>query len=208
MTLTNLHRPLAAVVFASLACLPTVSQAKQRIEARQPVSSRFETNLAERHDRGAYLRMSLGAGYASWWSSDLGVQGGRIGDGVGASGQIAVGWLPWEKVALHVSAWAITGYTLTLAGAGPGITYWFSDDSPWYLSIALGPTTTGSTSAATTTAQWGFGGEAEIGLMGWIADHSMLGMSLVTGAEGFDLDGDNTHIEGWRMGLRLSMAFE
>lgn len=44
--------------------------------------------------------------------------------------------------------------------------------------------------------------------MGWIGDHSMLGASLMAGAEGFDLDGDDSRIEGWRVGLRLTAAFE
>lgn len=178
------------------------------LEPKQPISTRFETNLAERHDRGAYLRLSLGAGYASWWSSNFGTQGGNIGVGVGLSGQLALGWLPWERVALHIGIWGITGYRLTLVGAGPGITYWFSDDSPWYLSMMVGPTTTGSSSIYTPTDQWGVGAETEIGLMSWIGDHSMLGMSLVAGGEGFDLDGDGTHIAGWRVGLRLTTAFE
>src|SRR2546425_5730836 len=65
---------------------------------RQPVFVRFQRNISYQHDRGLFLSGTIGP---EWMQSIQRPQA----SGVRFGGDISLGWLPWENVALHATTW-------------------------------------------------------------------------------------------------------
>ncbi len=183
--------------------LAVASDAQAQTPQSQPVQTRFATNLAENHDRGVFGRVAAGGGYASRWNNQLGLNGATVGQGAAFNWQLALGWLPATQLAVHVTQWGNLGGNTGAFGFGPGVTYWLGPDSPWYLSASLGPVAVDE-----VFDQWAVGGEAEIGLLAWIADHAQLGVTFFVGGDALDLDGDTRRLDSWRTGLRATASFE
>ena len=193
----------AIIVILSCWCTPVFAQ--ETMLPTQPIDERFATNFSERHDRGMMLRLEAGAGYASRWQSDLGADGDVAAQGIGALLSLAVGWLPAEQVALHLSTWGVIGRGTVALAAGPGVTYWFSPEGPWFVSAAVGMMTL---EQDWLFEQFALAGELEAGLFGWIGDHAEMGASLIVAAEGIDVDSDDVQHLGWRTGVRLGVGFD
>lgn len=191
------------VLSVALAITTTVASAgaEERLEPEQPVYERFRQNLVHRHDRGLMFRAELGAGFVAVSEDEH-----LSSSGAGVLGAVAVGWLPWQQIALHLNGWAIVGRRIGWLGIGPGATYWFGDGTgPWFVSGAIGFVTTGD---GAWFRQNAIGTELQAGAYGWVGSQSTMGISLVAGAEGIDVDADGTVREGWRVGLRVGVEFE
>ena len=166
------------------------------IQTEQPVYRRFKTNVAMRHDRGGLFRVELGA---------VGVSAARFESaGFTAAGQIAIGGLPWRRVGLHLSAFGWGTDQKGVLGAGPGVTFWFREEGPVFVSAALGPIWMAEEGHSN---QWQFGGELQLGYYRWVGDRWSMGASLVVGGETFDLDGDGESWSRARGGLRVGVLF-
>jgi hypothetical protein len=170
----------------------------ERVEMEQPVHRRFQRNLRFNHDRGVLVRVAAGAGYSS---REVGV----IVEGIGVTPQIAVGWLPVEATAIHLSGWGSIGQSVTTVGAGPGVTHYFEQKENLWVSAQIGPVT--ADAGGSWFEQWALGGELEAGLFGWTGARFSMGGSLFGGVEGIDLDGDQKEISGWRLGIRVGMVY-
>jgi hypothetical protein len=175
-------------------------------QSSQPVSERFQTNFDERHDRGMMLRLEAGAGFVSRWSSDLGTDGEVAAQGIGALLSLAVGWLPVEQVAVHLSTWGVVGRGAQALAAGPGATYWFAPEGPWFVSACAGIMTLDR--GGELFDQFALAGELEGGLFGWVGDHAEMGASIIVAAEGLDIDSDGIQQLGWRTGVRVGIGFD
>ncbi len=170
----------------------------ERQPIRQPVQRRFQRNLRYNHDRGVFFRMGAGAGYGA---RDLGVSV----KGIGVMPQIAVGWLPVEATAIHLSGWGLIGQDVMTLGAGPGVTHYFDQRENLWISAQIGPVT--ADGGGMLFEQWALGGELEAGLFGWTGARFSMGGSLFGGVAGIDLDGDDRQISGWRLGIRVGVVY-
>jgi hypothetical protein len=185
--------------------VPATSSAQEGnvLRPQQPVSSRFKRDLPRNHDRGVLARVSLGVGYALV-ASDAGED--RFEEsGLGAMPSLAIGWLPWEQLALHGSAWGMLGGDVGVLGLGPGATYYFESRNNVWLSGQIGAVTIKD--RENWGDQWAIGTEIEAGLYGWTGRKWSMGASVFGGLEGINLDGDDRMPWGWRLGLRLGVVY-
>ena len=149
------------------------------------------------------MRVEMGAGYGGYATDDT--EDRFEVSGFGGIGNLAVGWLPWERVAVHMSAWGMTGGGVGVLSVGPGATYFFDARKSTFASGEIGCAT--FEGVESWGSQWGFATEAEAGWYGWTGRKWSMGASLFGGLEGFDLDGDGRAPWGWRLGIRLGVVY-
>jgi hypothetical protein len=167
----------------------------------QPVKRRFETKFDKRHDRGVYVRMSAGVGWASGQTLDGGTRVSQ-GMGVGLLPSLAVGSVLWEGTALHGGVWGLMSGNSIEIGVGPGLTHYFDPAKNLWISAQAGPVTRPSRGLS----EWAAGGELEGGVGGWTGDHCARRRSLFGGGTGGNFDGNDRRFSSWRIGLRLNLV--
>jgi hypothetical protein len=133
--------------------------------------------------------------------------------GLALEGALAVGWLPFERLALHAGATGWRERKRTLITPTLGLTYFFADTHV-YGSLSAGPTLVWDQRAvdqqladSNNPAGIAMAGELAIGKLWWVERRWSMGLSLAGGLHGSDLDGDGTTFGGWRAGLRLEVLF-
>lgn len=170
----------------------------------QPVQQRFSTNFEKRHDRGGFVRAAVGLG---WGHERIGEskKQSATNSGLGVFPSVVGGWLPWEQTAVHAGAWGLVGGHLVHLGGGLGLTHYFTATENFWVGGQIGPVT--RSQSRPLFREWGFGGEAEIGLGGWTGDHWAVGGSLFGGGSGLDLDGNGRSAGAWKVGLRFHVVY-
>ena len=95
----------------------------------QPVFSQFQRNMPFQHDQGFYLGGSIGPAWV------FGLNNPKS-QAIRAAGDISIGWMPWNKIALHLDVWGTIFEESSLVAVGPGATFFLPED--WAISFALG----------------------------------------------------------------------
>lgn len=173
------------------------------LRSTQPVARRFRRNLPRNHDRGAFFRLALGGGYASFVSD-------AESDAIETSGLslfpgLAVGWLPYEQVALHLSAWSVLGGALVTGSIGPGVTYYFDARENTWVAIAIG--VSAAHEPETVGLEWSLSTEIEAGIYRWQTGTWSMGASLFADFAGIGLDGNGEAPWCWALGFRVGVVY-
>ncbi|GEM_PF-5898248 len=165
-----------------------------------PVTDSFDQNFNNQHDKGFYLRLELGAGYANLETK--GPNSETENSGFGISPSVSMGWILEKNIALHLTGFGLVSRKVSRLGVGPGITYYFNDS--FFASAAIGPMIG---IEAEVDPQLSLAAEVSFGIFGWTGEDSQFGMTTYIAAEGLDLDNDKISQTGWRLGLRAGFSW-
>lgn len=171
-------------IFATSTITLDAAAQERVMGAPQPVASRFERDIARRHDRGVLVHSMVGVGYSSRASLS-----GIL--------SLGVGWLPTERTGVTLDGWGVIGSDSLSAGVGPGVTYFF-EDSALHLRFTLGAV---AIVEAERDVAWSPGASLMFGATPYITPSASLGLGLlVTGYTGYPGDSG----AGLSIGLGLS----
>jgi hypothetical protein len=183
------------------------------------------TNEPRVHDRGVFLRMSAGLGYAQTnWSVDNGLDASL--HGLTGDANFAIGAIVGHNVAVHGSFWGwsmadptaeangheveLDDVTYSVSAFGPGVTLYTNTN--WYFSGNVGfasasleqdhvtiETDNGFALDAIVGKEWWVGGRWGLGVAGSFGYHS-----IPPGDNADEVDGNLT---GESFGVRFSATF-
>ena len=206
--MANLSTTLrGAALSAALLCFAGDAFAQALEPDTIPVRERFTYNFDHVHDRGVYMRLGLGGGYVSDKITPGIEQAEDVSSGARWLMGAHLGMLVVPRFALHLSHFGELGADRGALGLGAGVTFYPIESSNWLLGVSLGGVTAYDEAPDIVLGeQWGFGGEAEVGMGWWVGSRTSLGLSVVTGAHAFDLDGDRIASSAWHVGLRVSVS--
>ena len=198
------------LVLAVAVALPASASAEgddsDKVTPNQPVKRQFDTNFSEVHDKGAFVRLSVGAGYAKRGTSPGAGEASTTLAGAAGFPAIDVGGLVAPGAALHASGWGLLGTGVQSLAAGFGGTTYFNPRKGWWLSAKVGAAAL-KLNGTQVSGEWGAAGEVSIGYHGWIGRRWTVGGSLFAGGEGLDFDQNGVRPGGFQAGLRLGMVF-
>lgn len=166
----------------------------------QPIYTRFQRNMPYQHDRGFFFATSLGP---AWVQS---IQNPAV-SGVRFFGDVSIGGLPCENLAVHASLWGSFLTEASVIMAGLGLTGFIGDN--WALSFSAGV----GQVIGIETEQFSSFRESLLGLQikaakyWWVGPNTSLGVSLAAEAHGFSfLLGELSSI-GFSAGPRLELVY-
>ena len=167
---------------------------------KQPVFKRFKRDLPYQHDRGFFAGVSVGP---AWIKSFQHPEASAVR----FSWDISIGWLPWERTAIHASSWGSFLEKATAVLVGPGITSFFSNN--WALSATLGMGKVFSTSLTKDQEfnEWTLGTQLKATKFWWIDDDISLGVGLAADFHAFSPSQKKLSSIGGSLGLRIEFLF-
>lgn len=170
-------------------------------ETNQPIVETLQTDFVRRHDKGLYLRLELGP----TWTYLVSSAEHTAASGFLVSGEVAIGGLVDDGVALHATGWAFGAAERSAIGLGPGVTHYLGGAAGnVFLSAAAGPMIIPDEKGL----QWALGGETSLGIYGWLGNAIAAGGSLVVGGYGFDLQANGRLRQGLWIGVRAGVSYD
>lgn len=188
---------LSLVSISALADIPNRDELDQ--SPAQPVYSQFQRNMPYQHDRGFFLSGSVSPAWV------FGLNNPKT-QAIRAAGDLSIGWMPWEKIALHLDIWGTIFEESSLVAAGPGATFFLPDD--WALSLSIGIGQAFSFQDGTDNfSESIFAGRVKAAKYWWVSPNLSIGPSLALGFHGFSFRQGAMSNVGGDMTLGLEILF-
>lgn len=189
--------------------LASVASAQDRVPVHEmPVKDTFDFDFSRTHDRGLYLRLGLGTGFAGL-ARGTGPVLEESPDTLRMATSLHLGGLVTPGVALHLSQLGLLGARQGSLGLGLGATLMPDVHAQHFVSASLGAATAYDLEREVAPlAQWGFMGEVELGTGWWLTQDSGLLISAYAGGGHVDLEADGVLYMDWRVGARLSWTLD
>lgn len=167
---------------------------------KNPVYSRWQKDFPFKHDKGLFFGVSIGPEWVQSFQKPK-AQGMRFG------GDLSLGWLPAENLALHVTVWGAFLESASFVAVGPGITGFIGDN--FFIGAAFGAAQVFSTSISGDLPfnELVLAGQIKAGKLWWLSENTSLGISLAAGLYGFSILSGKISTVGWQIGPRLEFVF-
>ncbi len=181
----------------------------ERMGQDTDVVEQFSFDFEKTHDRGLHLRLGTGASYTLAERTDAANEASVAHSGFGASfGLEASGFTsPGLAVGALMSLEARrVGGALGLGGV---VSWYPGIQENWYVGVGGGVTTSwAGDDALQALSDFGAHAQLELGAGWWVAPETTLGLALVAGVKGLDLDGNGAFEQGAHVGVRTTVVFE
>lgn len=202
----NTKVPYWLFVF-SVALMPLFALAAEEVKTKvweqappQPVYSRFQRNMGYQHDRGFFFEASVGPAWVQSFQNP-------VANGVRFSGDISMGGLPWEDIALHGTLWGAYLAESSVILVGPGLTGFLANNWALSASIGVGYVFSGGTDQLPAFRESILGLQIKGAKYWWVSSNLSMGVSLAAELHGFSfLQGEISSV-GFSAGPRFELVF-